>query len=40
VSYDDAATAFGCHPETMRRHYLALDETAIADEVFDRLQAD
>jgi hypothetical protein len=39
VSYDDAATAFGCHPETMRRHYLALDEVMIADEVFDRLHA-
>jgi hypothetical protein len=39
VSYTAAATAFGCHPETMRRHYLALDEAAIADEVFDRLNA-
>jgi serine/threonine protein phosphatase 1 len=38
VSYDDAAITFGCHPETMRQHYLVLDEVAIADSVLDRVQ--
>ncbi|WP_435017984.1 site-specific integrase [Tundrisphaera sp. TA3] len=37
VAYDDAAVAFGCHPETMRRHYIHLDETLISDSVMDRL---
>jgi len=37
VSYDAAAIAFGCHPETMRRHYVVLDETAISDDVMDRM---
>jgi hypothetical protein len=37
VAYDDAAIAFGCHPETMRRHYVKLDETAISDAVMDRI---
>lgn len=38
VSYDEAAITFGCHPETMRRHYLVLDEVAIADSVLERVQ--
>jgi hypothetical protein len=29
--------AFGCNPETMRKHYLNLDEVAIADQVFLRM---
>ena len=33
----DAAVAFGCNPETMRKHYLNLDEVAIADQVFTRM---
>lgn len=37
VSYDDAAIAFGCNPETMRKHYVAIDEQAVSDDVFDRL---
>jgi hypothetical protein len=37
IPYDDAATAFGCNPETMRKHYVAVDEQAISDSVFDRL---
>lgn len=39
VSYDDAAIAFGCHPETMRKHYIQLDEIPISDDVMDRIQA-
>lgn len=39
IGCDDAAIAFGCNPETMRRHYIAIDEQAISDSVFDRLQA-
>ncbi|MBN2023395.1 MAG: phage integrase N-terminal SAM-like domain-containing protein [Pirellulales bacterium] len=35
----DAAVAFGCNPETMRKHYLNLDEVAIADQVFARMGA-
>ena len=38
ASYDEAAIAFGCHVETMRRHYVKLDETAISDAVMDRIQ--
>lgn len=38
VGFDDAAVAFGCHPETMRKHYVALDETAISDRVMDQIQ--
>jgi hypothetical protein len=38
VSYDEAAIAFGCHPETMRRHYVKVDETAVSDGVMDRIQ--
>lgn len=38
VSYDDASIAFGCHPETMRKHYLALNEESIADRVMDQIQ--
>jgi hypothetical protein len=37
VSYDEAAVAYGCHPETMRKHYIDLDETRISDSVFDRI---
>jgi site-specific recombinase XerD len=39
VSYDDASVAFGCHPETMRKHYVVLDETSISDRVMDRIQS-
>lgn len=38
VSYDDAAVAFGCNPQTMRQHYIALDETEISDRVMDKIQ--
>jgi len=38
VSHDDASVAFGCHPETMRRHYILLDEAAITDRVMDEIQ--
>jgi integrase len=40
ASYDEAAVAFGCNPETMRRHYEKLDEVAISDAVMDRVQGD
>jgi hypothetical protein len=39
-TYDEAAITFGCHPETMRRHYLVIDEVAIADAVLERVQKD
>ena len=38
IAEGDAAVAFGCNPETMRKHYLNLDEVAIADQVFARLR--
>ena len=38
VSYDDAAVAFGCNPQTMREHYIALDEVAISDRVMEKIQ--
>lgn len=37
VAESDAAVAFGCNPATMREHYLALDEAAIADKVFSAI---
>ena len=37
VAESDAAVAFGCNPSTMREHYLALDEAAIADKVFSAM---
>ena len=39
ATYDQASIAFGCHPETMRKHYLQLDEAEIADGVFDKIQS-
>jgi len=33
VSYDDAAVAFGCNPQTMRQHGITLDAVAISDRV-------
>lgn len=38
ATYDQASVAFGCHPETMRKHYLLLDEMAISDAVFELIQ--
>ena len=38
VSFEEAAVAFGCDPETMRQHYLALDEVAITDRVMAEIQ--
>lgn len=38
VTYDEAAITFGCHPETMRRHYIVIDEVAISDGVLERVQ--
>ena len=33
IPMEKAAIAFGCNPNTMRQHYIALDETKISDEV-------
>ena len=38
VSYEDAAVAFGCNPDTMRKHYIALDEIAVSDRVMEAIQ--
>jgi hypothetical protein len=35
----DAAVAFSGNPETMRKHYLNLDEVAIADQVVTQMGA-
>jgi hypothetical protein len=35
----DAAVAFGCNPDTMRKHYIALDEVEISDRVMERIQS-
>lgn len=40
VSFDDAAVAFGCHPETMRQHYTSLDEETITDKVMDAMNGE
>ncbi len=38
VTEDDAAIAFGCSTQTMREHYLALNEELVADNVFGAIQ--
>jgi integrase len=38
IPVDDAAVFFGCNPETMKQYYLAPDEVAISDSVFDKLR--
>jgi hypothetical protein len=38
IHFEDAAIAFGCNADTMRKHYLALDELAVTDRVMDALQ--
>jgi integrase len=38
VHFEDAAIAFGCNADTMRKHYLALDEVAVTDRVMDAIQ--
>jgi hypothetical protein len=37
IPLEKAAVAFGCNPTTMRAHYIALDETAVADEVLNAI---
>ncbi len=37
VNEREASIAFGCNPDTMHRHYIALDEQAITDRVTSRL---
>ncbi|WP_437200762.1 tyrosine-type recombinase/integrase [Planctomicrobium sp. SH664] len=37
VTYDDASIAFGCHPEAMRRHYVAEEEESISDAVMSQI---
>jgi integrase len=39
ISYDDAAIAFGCNSQTMRQHYITLDEVGICDRVMERIQS-
>jgi hypothetical protein len=38
IHFEDAAIAFGCNPNTMRKHYLAFDEVAVTDRVMDAIQ--
>ncbi len=38
IHFEDAATAFGCNPDTMRKHYLAMDEVAVTDRVMEAIQ--
>jgi len=35
----DAAIAFGCNVDTLMRHYVALDEQEVTDDVFKRIGA-
>jgi integrase len=39
-SVDEASIAFGCHVDTIRKHYLSVDELAIARRVYARLEED
>lgn len=38
IHFEDAAVAFGCNPDTMRKHYLELDEVAVTDRVMEAIQ--
>ena len=38
IHFEDAAIAFGCNPDTMRKHYLAMDEVTVTDRVMDAIQ--
>ena len=38
IPMDKAAIALGCHPETMKKHYVFKDRMAIADEVLSQIQ--
>ncbi|MBN9119494.1 MAG: site-specific integrase [Planctomycetes bacterium] len=40
IPVEQAAIAFGCNPTTMKKHYIALDETEISDDVFKKLAED
>jgi hypothetical protein len=40
ISYEDAAVAFGCNPETMRKHYVAIDEIMVSDRVMEAIQGE
>lgn len=37
INIDDAAIAFGCNPDTIRKHYLAIDEVAVSDSVMSKI---
>ena len=37
IPLEKAAIAFGCNPTTMRQHYIALNETEVADEVLQAI---
>jgi hypothetical protein len=37
VTQSDASVYFGCHPITMHRFYLSLDEERIGDRVFEQM---
>lgn len=38
IPIDKAAIALGCHPETMKKHYIRKDRVAIADQVLGQIQ--
>ena len=38
ATIDEGSVAFGCHPDTMRKHYVKVNEQKVADEVMDRIQ--
>lgn len=38
IHFEDAAIAFGCNPDTMRKHHLELDEVAVTDRVMEAIQ--
>lgn len=38
ISVDKAAIALGCHPETMKKHYVVKDRMAISDDVLKQIQ--
>lgn len=38
IDVEDASIFFGCNPETMRKHYLDIDETKVSDDVAERMR--
>jgi hypothetical protein len=39
IDMRQASAAYGCNVDTLMKHYVALDEQAVTDEVFERMHS-